>query len=136
MSCWTRSSARARPAPWRAGYVKVARERIDSTLELDESAMRTMASKRSQPKVPFGALVETGMIAPGALLTDAKGRWQARVCADASVEHGGEQGSIHKIGAAAQGAPSCNGWTFWHIEFEGALAPLDTLRQRYLLTLD
>jgi modification methylase len=117
-------------------YVQVARQRIDSTLELDESAMRTMASKRSQPKVPFGALVETGMIAPGTLLTDAKRRWQARVCADASLEFGGELGSIHQIGAAAQGAPSCNGWTFWHTEFEGALAPLDALRQRYLLTLD
>ena len=117
-------------------YVKVARERIASTLELDESAMKTMASKRTQPKVPFGALIEAGMIAPGALLTDAKRRWEARVRADASLEMGSEQGSIHKVGAAAQGAPSCNGWTFWHTEFEGALAPLDALRQRYLLTLD
>jgi modification methylase len=84
-------------------YVKVARQRIDSTLELDESAMRTMASKRTAPKVPFGSLVETGWIAPGHALTDAKRRWQARVCADGSIEMAGEQGSIHKIGAAAQG---------------------------------
>jgi modification methylase len=117
-------------------YVKVARERIASTLELDESAMRTMASKRAQPRVPFGALVETGMIAPGTGLTDAKRRWQARVCADGSIEHGSEQGSIHKVGAAAQGAPACNGWTFWHYEEEGVLTPLDALRQRYILGLD
>ncbi|HEX8668912.1 MAG TPA: site-specific DNA-methyltransferase [Allosphingosinicella sp.] len=117
-------------------YVKVARERIASTLKLDESAMRTMASKRAQPRVPFGALVETGMIAPGTSLTDSKGRWQARVCADGSIEHAGEQGSIHKVGAAAQGAPACNGWTFWHYEEAGGLAPLDTLRQRYILALD
>ena len=117
-------------------YVKVARERIDSTLELDESAMRTMASKRTQPKVPFGTLVETGMIAPGTLLSDSKRRWEARVCADGSIEHGGEQGSIHRIGASAQGAPACNGWAFWHYEEQGALAPLDTLRQRYLLSQD
>jgi modification methylase len=117
-------------------YVKVARERIDSTLELDESAMKTMASKRTAPKVPFGSLVETGWIAPGTVVTDVKGRWQATVCADGSIEMAGEQGSIHKIGAAAQGAPSCNGWTFWHMEWEGKLAPLDALRQRYLLTLD
>src|SRR5215210_2892210 len=64
-------------------YVRVARQRIESTLELDESAMRTMASRRSQPKVPFGALVETGMIQPGTLLTDSKRRWQSRVRADA-----------------------------------------------------
>jgi modification methylase len=117
-------------------YVKVARERIDSTLELDESAMRTMASKRAQPKVPFGALVETGMIEPGEVLTDAKRRWTARVRADASVEFGEKQGSIHQIGAAAQGAPSCNGWTFWHVAQDEALVQLDTLRQRYIAALD
>src|SRR5687767_3669296 len=75
-------------------YIKVARERIESTLALDESAMRTMESRRSQPKVPFGALVETGMIVPGAMLTDSKRRWQASVLADASISTGGEPGSI------------------------------------------
>jgi modification methylase len=117
-------------------YVRVARERIDSTLELDESAMKTMASKRSAPRVPFGSLVEIGMIQPGTVLTDSKRRWQARVRADASIEMDGEAGSIHRIGALAQGAPACNGWSFWHFEEEGALAPLDTLRQRYLLGID
>ncbi|QAY78417.1 site-specific DNA-methyltransferase [Sphingosinicella sp. BN140058] len=117
-------------------YVKVARERIDSTLELDESAMKTMASKRAQPKVPFGAIVETGMLKPGTILTDAKRRWEARVGADASIEHEGEQGSIHRIGAAAQGASACNGWTFWHYEEAGVLTPIDALRQRYLLMMD
>jgi modification methylase len=116
-------------------YIKVARERIDSTLELDESAMKVMASRASQPKVPFGAMIESGLIAPGTLLTDSKRRWQARVLADATIEHGGQQGSIHKIGAAVQGAPSCNGWTFWHMEQAGALAPIDTLRQKYLANL-
>jgi modification methylase len=117
-------------------YVGVARERIASTLPLDESAMKTMGERRAQPKVPFGTLVETGMIAPGAVLTDAKRRWQARVLADGSIEHGAEQGSIHRIGAAAQGAPSCNGWTFWHIEEQGALVPIDALRQRHLLAFE
>ena len=113
-------------------YVKVARERIASTLALDESAMKVMASRGTQPKVPFGALVESGMIAPGTLLTDTKRRWSARVLADASVEHEGQQGSIHKVGAAVQGAPACNGWTFWHIDEGGGLVPLDALRQSYL----
>ena len=116
-------------------YVKVARQRIASTLELDESAMRTMASKKGQPKVPFGALIETGMIEPGAILTDSKRRWHAKVGADASVELSGKQGSIHQIGAAAQNAPSCNGWTFWHVEDAGALVALDDLRQKYIQTL-
>jgi modification methylase len=117
-------------------YVRVARERIDSTLELDESAMKTMASKRTAPRVPFGTLVEIGMIQPGTLLTDTKRRWQAQVRADGSIEMGAEAGSIHRVGALAQGAPACNGWAFWHFEEAGALLPLDALRQRYLLTLD
>jgi modification methylase len=117
-------------------YVAVARERIAATLALDESAMRTMQSKREQPRVPFGALVETGLVQPGAVLTDAKRRWSACVRADASVELGGKQGSIHQIGAAAQGAPSCNGWTFWHVEDGDALVPLDALRQRYISAQD
>jgi len=116
-------------------YIKVARQRIDSTLALDESAMKTMASRRTQPKVPFGTLVELGLVAPGAQVTDAKRRWTATVLADASLDLGGTQGSIHRIGAAVQNAPSCNGWTFWHIEEAGALLPLDTLRQRYLAAL-
>jgi modification methylase len=117
-------------------YVRVARERIASTLELDESAMRTMASKRAQPRVPFGTLVEIAMIHPGTMVTDSRRRWQAKVRADGSLETGGEAGSIHRIGALVQGAPACNGWAFWHFDEEGVLTPLDALRQRYLLMLD
>jgi modification methylase len=116
-------------------YVKVAEERIASTLELDESAMRTMASKKGQPRIPFGTLIETRMIEPGAKLTDSKRRWQALVHADGSVEMAGKQGSIHQIGAAAQSAPSCNGWTFWHIEQGESLVCIDDLRQSYIATL-
>ena len=80
-------------------------------------------------------LLESGLIAPGTLLTDCKRRWTARVLADSSLEEGGHQGSIHKLGAAVQGAPACNGWTFWHIEKNGQLLPLDSLRQAYLASI-
>ena len=82
--------------------------------------------------MPFGTLVESGVLQPGAFLTDTRRRWQARILADASIEHGGQQGSIHKIGATVQGAPACNGWTFWHVERAGVLVPIDVLRQEYL----
>jgi len=114
-------------------YVRVAQQRINSTLELDESAMRTMESKRSAPRIPFGALVETGVVQPGAWLTDSKRRWRAKVRADASLELEGKAGSIHQIGAAAQSAPSCNGWTFWHLDDGKDLILLDELRRRYIL---
>ncbi|MGQ0661824.1 site-specific DNA-methyltransferase [Sphingosinicella sp.] len=116
-------------------YIEVARARIQSTLPLDESAMRTMGARANQQKVPFGALVESGLIVPGAELTDSKRRWRAAVRADGTLEIAGTQGSIHKIGAGLQNAPSCNGWTFWHVEREGALVVLDTLRQDYLAAL-
>jgi modification methylase len=43
----------------------------------------------------------------------------------------GTDGSIHQLGAKAQNAPSCNGWTFWHLEHAGKLVPLDAMRQQY-----
>ncbi|HET9352500.1 MAG TPA: site-specific DNA-methyltransferase [Sphingomicrobium sp.] len=116
-------------------YVKVARQRIEATLPLDESAMTVMADKRSQPRVAFGLLVESGMVPPGSRLTDSKRRWSASVNADGSIACDGEAGSIHKVGAALQGAPSCNGWTFWHVEIDGKLQPLDGLRQKHLAAL-
>jgi len=116
-------------------YVHVARERIASTLPLDESAMETVPDKRAQPRVAFGLLVESGTVAPGTALTDGKRRWTARVRADGSIECQGHSGSIHKVGAALQGAPSCNGWTFWHVEQGGGLTLIDSLRQRHLAGL-
>jgi modification methylase len=52
----------------------------------------------------------------------------AVVGADGTIAAGGTRGSIHKVGAALQNAPSCNGWTFWHVERAGNLVPLDSLR--------
>ena len=116
-------------------YAKVARERIDSTLPLDESAMRTVPDKRDQPRVAFGTLVESGLVPAGTALTDAKRRWTASVRADGSIACESHAGSIHKVGAALQSAPSCNGWTFWHVAGDGGPMPLDALRQQYLAAL-
>lgn len=116
-------------------YCNVARERIAAALPLDESALAIMRSSEVQPKVPFGALIETGLIAPGAMLTDTKRRWKAQVRIDGTLAtSSGKEGSIHKLGALLQGAPSCNGWTFWHYEDAEGLQPIDKLRERYRLT--
>jgi modification methylase len=119
-----------------AGYREVAMERIELALPLDESALTTMQSAKAAPKVAFGTLVETGSIAPGSVLSDKKRRLQATVRADGSLVSGDQSGSIHGLGAKLQGAPSCNGWTFWHIEHEGELKPIDALRQLYLLATE
>jgi modification methylase len=115
-----------------SSYVKVALERIKSTLPLDESAMKVVPDKRSAPRVAFGLLVESGLVPPGTTLTDSKRRWTASVRADGSIASGPHAGSIHKVGAALQTAPSCNGWSFWHVEEGGSLQPIDALRQRHL----
>ena len=115
-------------------YVKVAKDRIASTLPLDESAMQTVPDKRSAPRVAFGTLVESGLVPPGTQLTDAKRRWTASVRADGSIACDSHSGSIHKVGATLQGAPSCNGWTFWHVDHGGTLTLIDTLRQQHLVS--
>jgi modification methylase len=114
-------------------YVDVAEERIAAALPLDESAVTTMQSPTAAPRVAFGTLVENGYLQPGAKIWDAKRRWSATVRADGSLAVGTETGSIHKLGATLQKAPSCNGWTFWHYEAEDGLTPIDALRQTYLL---
>jgi modification methylase len=114
-------------------YVAAARERIDAALPLDESLLVTMQSPRNAPRVAFGALIENGLLAAGTVLTDTKRRWRAVVRLDGQLDADGVTGSIHKVGATLQGAPSCNGWTFWHHEADGQLKPIDTLRQQYLL---
>lgn len=117
-------------------YIEVAEERIEMALPLDESALTTMQSPRSAPKVAFGQLVESGWLKPGCTLFDKKRRFTATVRADGSLAADDKTGSIHSLGAGLQGAPSCNGWTFWHLEHEGEVKPIDALRQLYLLAVE
>jgi modification methylase len=119
-----------------AVYREVAMERIELALPLDESALTTMQVGKSAPKVAFGQLVETGWIAPGAIVSDRKRRFSAMVRADGNLASGADSGSIHGLGAKLQDAPSCNGWTYWHIEHDGVLKPLDAIRQLYLLATE
>jgi modification methylase len=119
-----------------SAYREAALERIELALPLDESAITTMQSPKAAPKVAFGTLVETGWIAPGAVVFDRKRRFCATVRADGSLFAGTDSGSIHSLGAKLQGAPSCNGWSFWHTEHEGVAKPIDDIRQLYLLATE
>ncbi len=122
-------------------YRNAALKRIAKELPLDESALTTMQAGRSAPKVAFGALVENGYLKPGTEVFDKKRRWTATVRADGSLaiidSKGGKQtGSIHGLGKELQGAPSCNGWTFWHYDNGGEVKPIDAARQLYLLAVE
>ena len=83
---------------------------------------------REAPRVAFSELIERGMIAPGAKLVDARKRHNALVRADGAIMLGDKVGSIHRIGAVAQGSEACNGWTFWHVETRKGLRLIDELR--------
>ncbi|MEY4091810.1 MAG: hypothetical protein RLZZ496_992 [Pseudomonadota bacterium] len=110
-------------------YANAAQARIAAVEPLDDTALAIAPTKRSEPRIPFSALIEAGLIAPGVELVDAKRRFRAQVKADGSLVLGPATGSIHKIGALAQGLPACNGWTFWYLEKGQDLIVIDMLRQ-------
>jgi modification methylase len=113
-------------------YAHHARKRIDGVVPVADPTLVAIESKREAPRIPFGRLVERGEIAPGTLLYGGpQGRFTAKVRADGTLVSADAKGSIHQVGAQLQGAPSCNGWSFWHLRTaEGALVPLDVLRQK------
>jgi modification methylase len=109
-------------------YVAAALKRIAAARPLPAAAIETAVPKRAAPRIAFGALVEMGLVEAGTELVDARRRWSALVRADGSLASGPHQGSIHRVGALVQGAEACNGWTFWHTNRNGRLAPIDLLR--------
>jgi modification methylase len=109
-------------------YAAAASERIARVTPIDGRSIEPLRAKRAEPRVPFGAIVELGMLAPGATLWDERRRIRAEVKADGTIAADSRRGSIHRIGAELQGKAACNGWTFWHVVVDGALRPLDTLR--------
>ncbi|MEL6373087.1 MAG: site-specific DNA-methyltransferase [Pseudomonadota bacterium] len=113
-----------------ATYARAARERLAGVTPLPADSLNIMPSKRAEPRVPFGTIVELGMLTPGATLYDQRQRFAARVRADGTLALNGTQGSIHRLGAHVQGKAACNGWTFWHYKRDGKLEPIDALRHR------
>jgi len=112
-------------------YIALAKKRLVTTKALKNDVLDISKSRKELPKVPFGELVEQGIIPPGAVLTDSKERYKATVKIDGSVKINGLSGSIHQIGAKIQGLPSCNGWDFWHIKNDSAPILLDEIRDQY-----
>jgi modification methylase len=110
-------------------YIDAALARIAAVEPAPDSALIVSTGKRGEPRIPFATLIESGLITPGAILTDARARHEAEVRADGTLRAGDHVGSIHRVGALVQGLDACNGWTFWHTPNEGALAPIDELRK-------
>ncbi len=113
-----------------ASYVELARRRIAGVPEPDGAVLEVTRSKRDEPRIPFGSLVERGLLKPGAVLLGPGRRYSARVRADGTLVCADATGSIHRVAAHLQGLDACNGWTFWHFEHRGKLVLIDVLRQQ------
>src|SRR3569832_7580 len=111
-------------------YVKVARKRVAAVVQADDGAIEITRSKRAEPRIPFGWVVERGLLPPGTVLRGNQKHQTAKVRADGTLVCADATGSIHRIGAHVQGLDACNGWTFWQYEDNGKLIPIDYLRQR------
>jgi modification methylase len=109
-------------------YVEAALGRVRRVRPVSDDGISHSPTKREAVRIPFGSFVENGSLPAGTILHDRMRRVSATVVADGSLRVGTSQGSIHKMGAEVQNAPSCNGWTFWHMERDGALVPIDVLR--------
>jgi len=114
-----------------AGYARIAAERIDKVIAAADSKLLDSPTRREQPRIPFGWLIERGLLEPGTVLTSFNRRWTAKVRADGTLATADFRGSIHQAGAHVQGLPACNGWQFWCFDTgEGKLQPIDLLRER------
>ncbi len=112
-----------------AAYREVATKRIARVRKFDKAALEVSTGKRAEPRVPFGQLVERGLLRPGEHLISPRGK-TAKVRADGTLIADEVKGSIHQVGAALEGAPSCNGWTYWMFRRDGQQVPIDVLRQQ------
>ena len=112
-----------------ATYRDAATKRLEKVRPLDRAALETTTSKRAEPRIPFGQLIERGLLRPGEMLVSPRGK-AAKVRVDGSLVSAEHRGSIHQVGAALEGAPSCNGWTYWQFKRDGKLIPIDILRQQ------
>ena len=113
-------------------YFRAAEHRLKNTKPIEDDLLDTLKNNRSKPRIPFGSLVELGIIKPGTNIFDNKKKITAKIMADGSIKHSQAEGSIHKVAATILGAESCNGWTFWHCDINGRTYPIDYLRQRLI----
>ena len=110
-------------------YVEISRQRLQTVQVLKDPDVLEIETKRDAPRVPFGSLLDRGLVNPGELMFDARRRWHAKIRADGLLISESAKGSIHAVGAAVQGAQACNGWTFWHVDRDGSAISIDIYRQ-------
>ena len=114
-------------------YFQTSKQRLEKTIKIEDHYLDTIKNNKSKPRIPFGSLVELGIVKPGMSVFDQKKKVNAKIMADGSIKYQNSEGSIHKVAAKIIGAESCNGWTYWHYNLGGNMVPIDNLRQRLIL---
>ena len=113
-------------------YFTAAKARISVTNKIEDEYLDTIENNKSKLRIPFGSLVELGIIKPGTSLFDPKKKINAKIMADGSIKYKESEGSIHKIAAKIMGTESYNGWTYWHYKLNGSSVLIDNLRQKFI----
>ncbi len=113
-------------------YFLSAKKRIHATKQIEDNNLDTIENNKSKPRIPFGSLVELGILKPGTTLFDPKRKINAKIMADGSIKYKESEGSIHKVAAKIMGTESYNGWTYWHCNINGSAVLIDSLRQKFI----
>ena len=108
--------------------LKLLAKRIKNSNIIKNEYLDTIQNNKSKPRIPFGSLIELGVIKPGTEIYDQKKKIYAKVMADGSIKYKQNEGSIHKVAAQILGSESCNGWTYWHYQSGNILKPIDELK--------
>jgi len=113
-------------------YFKTPKQRLEKTIKIEDHYLDTIKNNKSKPRIPFGSLIEMGILEPGTTLFDSKKKYNAKIMADGSIKCKNSEGSIHKVAAGIMRTESYNGWTYWHYNLDGAIVPIDHLRQKLI----
>ncbi len=113
-------------------YFISAKKRILTTKQIEDNNLDTIENNKSKPRIPFGSLIELGVIKPGTKIYDQKKEINAKIMVDGSIKYKDSEGSIHKVAAKILGSESCNGWTYWYYQSGDSLKSIDELRQKLI----
>jgi DNA modification methylase len=122
-----------------ADYIRVAQARLDAIAPgVYEESVFAFPSKRALPRIPFGMLLEHGLLKPGqSLYFNARDELSAVILANGHIRYQENEGSIHQIGKLLRQGP-CNGWQSWYYcdEGTGDMIVIDRLRDRIRIDYD
>ena len=113
-------------------YYSAARNRINKTKKIQDEYLDTIQNNKSKPRIPFGSLVELGILKPGSILFDQEKKINAKIMVDGSIKYKQSEGSIHKVAAKIMGTETYNGWTYWHYQDGKNTILIDNLRQKFI----